>query len=130
MRKPRLASEWLLWYFGSKDIGVAHTLGRTFFWSENVLWKEDIADHRCVIFLSEKDSIINTSKVWAYLTGFNAKSEKVLSYQSEKHGHVDEQVYEDGLLKVIKCPGLDHGQVFDIREWRERLRKEVISKVY
>jgi pimeloyl-ACP methyl ester carboxylesterase len=42
MRPPVRAQEWELWWFGSKDPQVAHTLGRHFFWSECVLWRDDI----------------------------------------------------------------------------------------
>ncbi|RMD41346.1 hypothetical protein DV735_g3803, partial [Chaetothyriales sp. CBS 134920] len=66
-RPPKSAVEWFFWYYGSRDIGVAHTLFRTFFWSENILWKEDILNHRCIVFLGEKDSIVNAPKVLAYL---------------------------------------------------------------
>ena len=42
VRKPTHANEWQLWYFASKDPGVAHTLGRHFHWSENILWRDRI----------------------------------------------------------------------------------------
>ncbi|KAH9892200.1 hypothetical protein F4778DRAFT_329883 [Xylariomycetidae sp. FL2044] len=41
-RKPRRANEWQLWYFASMDAGVAHCLGRHFFWKENIAWREDL----------------------------------------------------------------------------------------
>ena len=41
-RQPRRANEWLLWYFASMDPGVAHCLGRHFFWKDNIAWKEDL----------------------------------------------------------------------------------------
>jgi pimeloyl-ACP methyl ester carboxylesterase len=41
-RRPARANEYQLWYFGSNDIGVAHTLARRFSWVENILWKEDL----------------------------------------------------------------------------------------
>lgn len=44
-RQPRKASEWQLWYFASMDPGVAHTLGRHFFWRENIIWKEGLLEH-------------------------------------------------------------------------------------
>ena len=31
IRAPKATNEWVLWYFASKDPGVAHTLGRHFF---------------------------------------------------------------------------------------------------
>ncbi|KAG7100586.1 hypothetical protein HYQ44_019938 [Verticillium longisporum] len=49
-RKPTHANEHLLSYFGAKDMGTSHTLFRRFFWAENILWKEDIQDHRVSTF--------------------------------------------------------------------------------
>jgi hypothetical protein len=41
-RRPARANECQLWYFGSKNIGVAHTLARRFSWIDNIIWKETI----------------------------------------------------------------------------------------
>ncbi|KAI6081349.1 hypothetical protein F4821DRAFT_249445 [Hypoxylon rubiginosum] len=41
-RRPRSANEWQLWYFASMDPGVAHALGRHFFWKDNIVWKEEL----------------------------------------------------------------------------------------
>ncbi|KAF9267068.1 hypothetical protein L218DRAFT_895241 [Marasmius fiardii PR-910] len=35
-------NEWQLWYFASRDLEVAYTLSRRFFWESIVLWKEDL----------------------------------------------------------------------------------------
>ncbi|KAH7146817.1 hypothetical protein B0J13DRAFT_595239 [Dactylonectria estremocensis] len=39
-RKPSRASEYLLSYFGSKDMGVSHTPFRHFFWADNVFYSQ------------------------------------------------------------------------------------------
>ncbi|KAF9876972.1 hypothetical protein CkaCkLH20_05818 [Colletotrichum karsti] len=41
-RQPKRANEWQLWYFASTDPGVAHCLGRCFFWRENAIWAEEL----------------------------------------------------------------------------------------
>ncbi|KAF5378352.1 hypothetical protein D9615_008760 [Tricholomella constricta] len=41
-RAPGAAAEWQLWYFASTDADVARTLGRAFFWTEGVAWREDV----------------------------------------------------------------------------------------
>jgi hypothetical protein len=64
-----LASEYLLSYFGSKDMGVAHTLFRRFIWSDNALWKEDVQGHHVAVVLAGKDVIVDTKVIGAYLTG-------------------------------------------------------------
>jgi len=102
---------------------VAHTLSRTFFWAENVLWKEDLRGHRCIVFLGEKDAIINASKVAAYLQdrtetsgdgSVNAKGCHLLEAKS--------------LLKVVWGPNLDHAQIFDTRAGRDRLKNEILRE--
>lgn len=77
-------------------LSAPHSLpitSRTFFWSKNVIWKEDILDHRCMVMLAEKDSIINSGKIWRYLRGGEVipEKEKVLG---EKEGEGDENAGE------------------------------------
>jgi hypothetical protein len=65
VRQPRRANEWQLWYFASKDPGIAHALGRRFFWSQNVMWKKDVEGfvndgRRLTVSLGGKDLIVNT----------------------------------------------------------------------
>jgi len=50
------------------DMGVSHTLARSFFWSENILWKEDLGGKRLSVFLAGKDIIVNTKEVARYLS--------------------------------------------------------------
>ncbi len=68
-RKPTSAEEYLLSYFGSKDIGIAHTLFRRFFWAESILWKEDIQNHQVSVALAGSDLVVDTKVIGAYLTG-------------------------------------------------------------
>ena len=117
IRQPKLANEWQLWYFASKDAGVVHTLSRCFFWSENILWKEDIADHPTSVFLSERDLIVDTPSVRAYLSG-RAEDGKLEPSNSG----------EDENPRVVWCTDLDHGQVFDGGPWRALLIKEILDK--
>jgi pimeloyl-ACP methyl ester carboxylesterase len=65
-RKPKQANEHQLYYFASMDIGVAHTLGRRFFWSENILWKKDVAGRKITISLGGRDLIVNAKAVGRY----------------------------------------------------------------
>ncbi|KAI1616922.1 hypothetical protein EDD36DRAFT_484606 [Exophiala viscosa] len=138
VRRPKLANEWLLWYFGSKDMGVAHTLSRTFFWSENILWKNDLRNHHATVFLAGKDSIINAPLVYEYLQatggGEGNKTKRVsfhsddipADYDSEKA--VPEKDHSgDDRLNVVWCPNLDHGQIFDLPPWRKQLVEEILA---
>ncbi|RMZ76871.1 hypothetical protein DV738_g4674, partial [Chaetothyriales sp. CBS 135597] len=122
------AVEWFLWYYGSRDIGVAHTLFRTFFWSENILWKEDVLNHRCIVFLGEKDSIVNANKVLAYLRD----GEEVDGNKKVAAAVVDgdkNPPETSSPLNVFWCQNLDHGQVFVTPTWRARLKGETLREV-
>ncbi|KAF7553575.1 hypothetical protein G7046_g7075 [Stylonectria norvegica] len=68
-RKPKGPHQYQLSYFGSKDIGVSHTLFRRFFWADNVLWKEDLKGHKVTVVLAGQDGIVDTPVIGAYLTG-------------------------------------------------------------
>ncbi|EGU73874.1 hypothetical protein FOXB_15615, partial [Fusarium oxysporum f. sp. conglutinans Fo5176] len=112
-RKPTLASEHLLSYFGSKDMGVAHTLFRRFIWSDNALWKEDIQHHRVAVVLAGRDVIVDTNAIGAYLTGTHDWS---LETESWENG-----VWKGDGLEVLWFQDLDHGEVFSRRRTRQRL---------
>lgn len=112
-RKPTRANEFQLSYFGSKDIGIAHTLFRRFFWADNMLWKEDTKGHRATVVLAGKDAIVDTKVIGAYLTG---DSDWIL-----KSGGWEERVTKGNELDVLWFGNLDHGQVFDKAVTRKKI---------
>ncbi|KAI4213121.1 MAG: hypothetical protein LQ351_004275 [Letrouitia transgressa] len=67
-RKPRSANEWQLYYFASTDLGIAHTLARCTFWSENILWKEELGSRRCTVILGARDIVVAAEEIGRYLT--------------------------------------------------------------
>ncbi|KAI0845328.1 hypothetical protein F5Y00DRAFT_246640 [Daldinia vernicosa] len=91
-RRPKGANEWQLWYFASMDPGVAHCLGRHFFWKDNIVWKEELLGvagrlpaevggvgdqggqdtarprRNVAVCLAERDLIVDTSAVAQYLS--------------------------------------------------------------
>ncbi|KAK0470354.1 uncharacterized protein EV420DRAFT_1499974 [Desarmillaria tabescens] len=98
-RPPKDANEWLLWYFASRDADVGRTLARHFFWTENVLWKEDLQGENAAVVLSGEDQIVPTAKVWEYLT---------------EQPQIEERwVKENGKLEVLYFDGADHATVFE-----------------
>jgi hypothetical protein len=106
-RKPKRANEWQLHYMASKDLGVAHTLARHFFWSENILWKEDVRGHNVTAVLAGRDLIVDTEKVGAYLSGADEKSKEAGAWK--------EKPLKGSGLEVVYFPEIDHGQVFSVR---------------
>ena len=110
---------------------MAHTLSRQFFWSENILWKEDLIERSTTIFLSGKDSIINAPLVRAYLQNGDFTSSpgegREANHATEKNVPSPGQV-DDGRLNVVWCADLDHGQIFDLVVWRMRLKGEILMQ--
>ena len=98
-RPPRAANEWQLWYFASRDPDIARALARHFFWSENILWKEDLDGLRVAVVLSERDQIVDVKEVREYLTSEESGEERFR--------------WKEGDLEVLYYRNLDHAQVFD-----------------
>jgi len=125
-RVPKRANEWQLWYFASRDPDIAHTLGRHFFWTDNVLWRDDLIlegsdpSHAgrdrvrkpIAVVLASEDQIVPAKNVRRYLTGEDEAKAKWVS--------------KCGTLQVLYNPGLDHATVFDTKE-RRRGMVEVLE---
>lgn len=135
-RKPIRANEWLLWYFASKDPQIAHTLGRHFFWSENILWRDQI-DHlienhdvRLTASISSDDLIVNAKAVRAYLES-GVKPIPVMTQDKEGRSKMDLETksvpqtkpWRGSGLETIWWKGHDHGDVYAKKEHRARLIK-------
>ncbi|KAF2463070.1 uncharacterized protein BDR25DRAFT_307972 [Lindgomyces ingoldianus] len=111
-RPPRGANEHQLYYFASTDMMVAHTLARNFFWSENILWKEDVAGRDVTVSLGGRDLIVDTEIVGKYLAGVGWESED----QEWK-----KRDWTGSGLDLLWFPTCDHAQVFERKEGRKRL---------
>ncbi|KAJ6181465.1 hypothetical protein N7485_000107 [Penicillium canescens] len=126
-RRPARANEYQLWYFASKDIGVAHTLARRFSWIDNILWKEELGikaennqeGRNITVVLSGKDLIVNTEIVGQYLMGCSwmAKEKREWAWKNKPwigYG-----------LELLWFEQLDHAQIFD----SETTRRPVIRAI-
>ena len=114
-RKPRRANEWMLWYFASMDMGVAHTLARHFFWAENELWKEDLAGRNVTVALSGRDLIVNTRAVGRYLMGTERPDDWVAEEGSLSADMDDwtERSWKGEGIDLLWFEELDHAQIFE-----------------
>lgn len=140
VRKPKYTNEWQLWYFASKDPGVAHTLGRHFFWSQNVLWRDRIMElvnngMKMTASLASKDLIVDTQAVGMYLTEHqipdpvlkeDEDGRKQMELQVDEHAYGTanqwkRRAWQGKGLEVINWEGFDHAQVFDQPSTRARL---------
>ena len=144
IRKPRHANEWQLWYFASKDPGVSHALGRHFFWSENVLWRDRIMqlireqNMRVTASLASKDLIVDTEAVGQYLMEAKVpdpvlvkdvtnQNQTMQLHDKRAHPGVGgdqgwkRREWQGRGLEVLWWEGLDHAQVFDEKARRKKL---------
>lgn len=120
-------------------MGVAHTLSRTFFWSENILWKNELLNHHATVFLAGKDSIINAPLVYEYLQATGGgednkiKTRRISFHSDDIPADYDfetavlEKHADDDRLNVVWCPNLDHGQIFDLQPWRKQLVEDTLA---
>ena len=141
VRKPQRANEWQLWYFASMDPGVAHSLGRRFFWREKVMWKEDLEDlikdgRRVTVSLGGRDLIVNTEAVGRHLADSATVEAEWTCIGSEhvngkgacamrKRASWKDKEWKGHGLEVLWFDHLDHAQVFDTKATRARLVKVV-----
>jgi pimeloyl-ACP methyl ester carboxylesterase len=112
VRQPRTANEHQLYYFASRDMMVAHTLARHFFWAHNLLWKDDLRGRDVTISLGGRDLIVDTETVGKYLNGVDLKSED----RTWK-----DHVWNGSGVETVWWPTVDHAQVFERKEGRAKL---------
>jgi pimeloyl-ACP methyl ester carboxylesterase len=146
-RQPVRANEYQLWYFGSKDMGVAHSLARGFFWSQNIVWKEDLGvegengeeGRDVTVVLSGRDLIVDTEAVRRYLTASvsegaiqngNAicmahrnRNARITKIGNEGTGAWTGGRWTGSGLEVLWFEHLDHAQVFDCEKTRGHVVK-------
>lgn len=88
-RRPTKANEHQLYYFASMDMGVSHTLARSFFWSDAILWKNDFGDRRVTCSLAQRDLIVNTEAVGRYLTSSDYDSTNHANKNDARNGFME-----------------------------------------
>eukprot|EP01117_Protostelium_nocturnum_P003357 TRINITY_DN1433_c0_g1_i1.p1 TRINITY_DN1433_c0_g1~~TRINITY_DN1433_c0_g1_i1.p1 ORF type:complete len:521 (+),score=130.91 TRINITY_DN1433_c0_g1_i1:98-1660(+) len=103
-RIPRKANEWLIWWFACRESGIAWALGRSFYWTQNILWKDQIPLlDRTTIILAERDAIVPSNEVFSYLTEFKGKEP-----ESRKERESMTIVSEEKGLKIMWAWDIDH----------------------
>jgi pimeloyl-ACP methyl ester carboxylesterase len=122
-RPPQSASEHQLWYFASMDMGVAHSLARHFFWSENVLWKEALEGRDVTVSLAGRDLIVNTEAVGRYLAEGDEQTDDEEDVETRPDASEDGGLLAEDAWKrrswrgkgidILWFDDLDHAQVFD-----------------
>lgn len=91
-RKPENPTQLLINYFLAKELYIAHSLSRNFFWHQNQLWPEEFPCPTLVV-LSGRDSIVPAHSVRRYLTCYKQhhklESLKVLWFPELGHGEIN-----------------------------------------
>ena len=100
-------------------MGVAHTLARRFFWSENILWKEDIRGRRVTVALGGRDLIVDTESVGRYLA--RAGTGKEDGGEGSTADAWKKQEWRGSGTDLLWFEEQDHAQVFDSRARRKLL---------
>jgi pimeloyl-ACP methyl ester carboxylesterase len=137
-RLPKHAKEWQLWFFGSKDPGVAYTLGRHFFWGRKHIM---VCPHprarqggiTLTVSLGSQDQIVDAQAVRCHLTRrtdqhpvSEADEDRRERSDSKPEGNDDRRGCKAGPrehngLKVLWFDRLGHTQVFDTKKTRSKL---------
>lgn len=102
----------MLYYFASQDMMVSETLARHFFWSEYILWKDNIPNLPLTVTLSGKDLIVPKEAVWKYLTGgdiHDASSQTSIGEGQRTREH------DSGRMRVLWFDEFDHAGLFASR---------------
>jgi pimeloyl-ACP methyl ester carboxylesterase len=129
-REPAHANEYQLWYFGSQDMGIAHTLAKRFSWIDNIIWKENLGikteeypeGRDVTVVLSGKDLIVNAEAVGQYLMG---SSSEVQTLDKGRTTAWKNKSWLGYGLELLWFENLDHAQVFD----SENTRRPVIRAI-
>ncbi|KAL9634844.1 MAG: hypothetical protein Q9164_003842 [Protoblastenia rupestris] len=122
-RPPHEPSEQQLYYFASPDIGAAHTLARRMFWSDNILWKEDVEGKKLTAMLSERDIIVDAETVGRYLV----RDKGVRAVDDRQSDGWKRWAWKGEGLGILWFDGLNHAELFDAGADREILIRVLIE---
>ncbi|KAI4195165.1 MAG: hypothetical protein LQ348_002491 [Seirophora lacunosa] len=118
-RPPRTANQHQLYYFASTDIGIAYTLARCTFWSESILWKEELEGRRCTVVLGARDIVVAAEQVGRYLT--RAEGVRAVDDKRDDEDGWKRRAWTGKGIDVLWFEENDHGEIIDTREGREVL---------
>ena len=107
-KTPRSASEHQLHYFACTDMGAAHAVTRRFVWTENVLWKDELATRPYGIVLGGRDIILDGKRCKDYLLA----AQSVVQRKLIGTGGRDEFV-KTKQIELLWFEDLNHAEVFE-----------------
>ncbi|KAJ3306008.1 hypothetical protein HDV03_000545 [Kappamyces sp. JEL0829] len=86
-RKPRGFHEYFIHAVAMSEPGHALYLHRYFVWHQNAFLTKNLPEN-CIIFLSEKDNIVETKEVLEYLLQHPHPTRKIVLYKAFRHGQI------------------------------------------
>ena len=101
-------------YFCSTDLMIAHTLARRFFWSQHILWLEDLDNIPTFVVIGEQDHIVDISALWSYLTHSSPQDESVMETIGSA-GWDAREIAKSRRVQTWKFNRLDHAGFFGRR---------------
>lgn len=91
-RRPATPTQLLIHYFLARELYIAHSLSRNFFWFQNLLWPEELSMPALVV-LGGQDSIVPAHSIRRYLAAFKQRlrvdTVKVLWFPEMGHGEIN-----------------------------------------
>lgn len=72
-KNPASGLELLMQWFVGRELYIAYTLSRRFFWQDNILWPDQL-QCPCTVVLSANDQIVPAYAVYRYLTSWAANN--------------------------------------------------------
>jgi pimeloyl-ACP methyl ester carboxylesterase len=104
-RYPSTFVEWVIYLAAAKEITIAHTLYRNFWWYNNLLFLEDLPPHIGVIVgLSGSDEVNNATTLMEYVG-------KCRDLRQNAHAEAGSDAPPPAPIESVYWPGFSHGQV-------------------
>jgi len=100
-RKPSTATEWIIYFFASKELTISNTLHRHFSWYRNVLWFDEIPSSvGVVVAIAGCDEVANAASLIEYSQ--NWQNIRMESSKTESRASP---------VQIVHWPTFSHGQV-------------------
>lgn len=104
-RRPETPAQMLTQFFAARELYIANSLSRNFFWFNNLLWPEDLS-MPSLVALSGRDAIVPAHSVRRYLAVYKQRhgldSLKLLWFPDHSHGEFCLPGQNDACCSIIR----------------------------
>lgn len=123
-RVPRRANEWLMYWFVSTEGGISWSLGRHFWWFQNVLWRDDLVDFvqsgknkQVMILVSGEDVITPGKLIFDYLADDSTRAKA----RSTDETRLSQSPTKETPWHLLYYRHLDHAQCLLLPHARQEI---------